>query len=95
MQEEEEDGVSPLHIFILLGGGCLMSYEMLCTAGLKWAGLVKMHDRVLFVCCFSIFSCPTASFILKVSAVVSSSGELKFLSEPTFSDTEPELTGTK
>ncbi|XP_037551163.1 jouberin [Nematolebias whitei] len=31
----------------------------------------------------------------KVSAVVSSSGELKFLSEPTFSDTEPELTGTK
>lgn len=31
----------------------------------------------------------------KVSAAVSSSGELRFLSEPTFSDTEPELTDAK
>uniref|UniRef100_A0AAV2JA48 SH3 domain-containing protein n=1 Tax=Knipowitschia caucasica TaxID=637954 RepID=A0AAV2JA48_KNICA len=31
----------------------------------------------------------------RVSAVVSSSGELKFLSEPTFSDTDPELINTK
>ncbi|XP_017276957.1 jouberin isoform X2 [Kryptolebias marmoratus] len=31
----------------------------------------------------------------RVSAAVSSSGELRFLSEPTFSDTEPELTGAK
>lgn len=31
----------------------------------------------------------------RVSAAVSSSGELRFLSEPTFSDTEPELTDAK
>ncbi|XP_041828331.1 jouberin isoform X4 [Melanotaenia boesemani] len=31
----------------------------------------------------------------RVSAAVSSSGELRFLSEPTLSDTEPELTDTK
>lgn len=29
--------------------------------------------------------------LFKVSAAISSSGELKFLSEPTLSDTEPEL----
>lgn len=34
-------------------------------------------------------------FLCKVSAMISSSGELRFLSEPTLSDTEPELTQNK
>lgn len=34
-------------------------------------------------------------YVSKVSAAISSSGELRFLSEPTLSDTEPELTDAR
>lgn len=34
-------------------------------------------------------------YFSKVSAAISSSGELRFLSEPNLSDTEPELTDAR
>lgn len=53
-----------------------------------WCGIFSC----LLLVAISFFLLPHLS---KVSAAISSSGDLKFLSEPTLSDTDPELTDAK
>ena len=66
-----------------------------------------MHDDWGLSCCicmvqclFLVYSLVVILFLLrpyfsKVSAAISSSGELRFLSEPTLSDTDPEQTDAR
>lgn len=53
---------------------------------------VLLSSPVLLLVVILCFPLP---YFSKVSAAISSSGELRFLSEPTLSDTEPELTDAK
>lgn len=53
--------------------------------------LQQQHRRRKEDVCFIFWSLSR----VKVSATISPSGELRFLSEPALSDTEPELTGPK
>lgn len=70
----------------------------------KVYSLEKTHgDCGRSLCCLTVFFYPSAGghicfltpYFSKVSAAISSSGELRFLSEPNLSDTEPELAYNK
>lgn len=55
----------------------------------SYSGWIIWYKVLLLIVFFRL------PYVSKVSAAISSSGELRFLSEPTLSDTEPELTDAR